>query len=253
VEIERGGVRATRATLGDCEVQLLTFPALHDIPAFEFELGYLAIVLDGALVKTFARDTFVLGRELVASLPAGALHTTTFGPSVTRVVCIRSPLVKRLRRVRAPAVSALGRRLAVELRDGDLDWALAAEGIALQLLAVVGRDAARSERAPWLREVRDLLHERVPGQPGSLADLAAFAGVHPAHLARSFRRSFGQSVGDYARALRLEWAAEELAREDTCLADIALRAGFADQSHFTRAFRRHTGVTPGRYRQLVRA
>jgi len=52
--------------------------------------------------------------------------------------------------------------------------------------------------------------------------------------------------------LRLEWAAEELARDDARLADVALRAGFADQSHFTRLFRRHTGVTPGHYRELVR-
>jgi AraC-like DNA-binding protein len=34
---------------------------------------------------------------------------------------------------------------------------------------------------------------------------------------------------------------------------IALEAGFADQSHFTRSFRRHHGITPGRYRELVRA
>jgi AraC family transcriptional regulator len=210
-------------------------------------------VLDGALVKTFARDTFALGREAVASLPAGAVHTTAFGPSATRVVCIRGPLVKRLRRVRAPAVSALGRRLAVELRECDLGWALAAEGIALQLVAVVGRDAARAECAPWLREVRDLLHESVPNVPCSLSELAGAAGVHPAHLARSFRRTYGQSVGEYARALRLEWAAEQLALDGSSLANVALRAGFADQSHFTRAFRRHTGVTPGRYRELVRA
>ncbi len=180
------------------------------------------------------------------------MHTTAFGPSVTRVVCIRGAPVKRLRQLRAPVASALARRLALELRAGDLGWELAAEGIVLQLLAAMGREAAGAERAPWVREVRDLLHERVPDAPGSLTELAAFAGVHPAHLARCFRREFGQSVGEYGRVLRLEWAAEELARDDARLADVALRAGFADQSHFTRLFRRHTGVTPGHYRELVR-
>ena len=76
-------------------------------------------------------------------------------------------------------------------------------------------------------------------------------GVHPAHLARCFKREYGQTVGEYARALRLEWAAEQLALDDASLAEIALGAGFADQSHFTRAFRQHAGVTPGRYRELV--
>jgi AraC family transcriptional regulator len=49
--------------------------------------------------------------------------------------------------------------------------------------------------------------------------------------------------------LRLEWAAARLS-EERSLAQIALEAGFADQSHFTRAFRRHFGVTPGRYRAM---
>jgi AraC family transcriptional regulator len=253
VEVERGGARATKAVVGDFDVQLLTFAPRHYIPRFEFDQGYLAVVLDGALVKTFARETFSLAREDVASLPAGAVHTTSFGPTTTRVVCIRGTVVERLRRVCAPAVSTLGRRLAVEVRTRDVCWGLAAEGIVLQLVAEISRDAARDERAPWVREVRDRLHERVPDPPGSLSELAALAGVHPAHLARCFRREFGQSVGDYARALRLDWAAEELARRDASLASVALRAGFSDQSHFTRAFRRHTGVTPGRYRELVRA
>jgi AraC family transcriptional regulator len=122
----------------------------------------------------------------------------------------------------------------------------------LQLIARTGRDAASTARAPWLRSARDLLLERVPDVTGSLTEVAAAVGVHPAHLARCFRREYGQTVGEYARTLRLEWAAEQLALDDAPLAEIALRAGFADQSHFTRAFRQHVGVPPGRYRELVR-
>jgi AraC family transcriptional regulator len=148
-------------------------------------------------------------------------------------------------------VSALGRRLAVELQAREAGWGLAVEGLVLQLIATTGRAAASAARLPWLRRARDLLHEGVPDVPGSLTELAAAVGVHPAHLARCFRREYGQTVGEYARALRLEWAAEQLALDGASLAEIALRAGFADQSHFTRAFRRHAGVTPGRYRELV--
>lgn len=148
-------------------------------------------------------------------------------------------------------MSALARRIAVELRAQDLGWSLATEGLVLQLIAGTSRDAARGARLPWLRNARDLLHEGVPEIPGSLTELAGAVGVHPAHLARCFRREYGQTVGEYARALRLEWAAEQLALDDAPLAEIALRAGFADQSHFTRAFRQHAGITPGRYRELV--
>ena len=77
--------------------------------------------------------------------------------------------------------------------------------------------------------------------------------MHPAHLARVFRAHHGVSVGEYARRLRLAWAAGELARTDTPLAVIASQAGFADQSHFTRLFRQHLGITPARYRAQTQA
>jgi AraC family transcriptional regulator len=99
--------------------------------------------------------------------------------------------------------------------------------------------------------VRELLHERAPAT-ATLSELADAVGVHRIHLARSFRREYGVTLGEYARSLRLEWATAQLAQDETSLAEIATRAGFADQSHFTRAFRAHTGVTPGRYRELLR-
>jgi AraC family transcriptional regulator len=97
-----------------------------------------------------------------------------------------------------------------------------------------------------------VVHASVPDAVVTLAGVAEAVGVHPSHLARSFRCAYGKTVGEYARALRLDWATAQLALEDATLAEIAVRAGFADQSHFTRAFRRQTGVTPGRYRELVR-
>jgi AraC-like DNA-binding protein len=59
-------------------------------------------------------------------------------------------------------------------------------------------------------------------------------------------------MGSYVRRLRLDWAARELVRSETSLAGVALEAGFADQSHFTRFFKRHTGLTPQAYRRAMR-
>ncbi len=58
-------------------------------------------------------------------------------------------------------------------------------------------------------------------------------------------------MSQYARGLCLDWASAQLALRDVSLAEVAAGAGFADQSHFTRAFRAYTGVTPGRYRELL--
>ena len=263
VELVRDGARATKAEVGPFELQLLTFAPRHRIAEFPVERPYLVVVLGGDVAKRFGRLRWSLRPESLATMPVGASHTSDFGPEPTTVlaVCSRDAdseqfggLLRRLRHVRAASSTTLGRRIAAELRAGDPSWPLAAEGLVLQLLATTGRAGGcdRPRNTAWLSDVRDQLHEQTPAT-SSLSELAASVGVHPAHLARSFRRVHGVTVGEYARELRLEWAAGRLAAPGVSLAQVAVDAGFADQSHFTRAFRRHTGVTPGHYRRLVRA
>jgi len=73
----------------------------------------------------------------------------------------------------------------------------------------------------------------------------------PAHLMRSFRRHFRCSMGEYVRRRRIREAQRLLADDDTPLARIALQAGFYDQSHFTRTFKRLTRMTPSEYRRVL--
>lgn len=81
-------------------------------------------------------------------------------------------------------------------------------------------------------------------RPVRVADLAREAGVHRVHLGRAFRDEFGETVGDYHRRIRIEWASRELALGAPGVTAVAQRAGFADQSHFTRFFKRIMGMTP---------
>jgi AraC family transcriptional regulator len=59
-------------------------------------------------------------------------------------------------------------------------------------------------------------------------------------------------LGDHVRKLRIEFACHRLATSDTPLADIALTAGFSDQSHFSNTFKRYTGMTPAAFRRSAR-
>ena len=83
--------------------------------------------------------------------------------------------------------------------------------------------------------------------------MAAAVDVHPSHLARTFRDCFHVPLGTYIRRLRIEWATRRVAESTDPLSAIAARAGFADQSHFTREFRKRNGVSPARFREVRRS
>jgi AraC family transcriptional regulator len=104
----------------------------------------------------------------------------------------------------------------------------------------------------WLRRIVDKLTteccERL-----TLGELSKEAGVHPVHLSRVFRRCKGEGIGEFVHRMRIRVACEQMLVPATTLAEIALATGFADQSHFTRSFRRITGMSPGVFRSVMRA
>ncbi len=144
-------------------------------------------------------------------------------------------------------------RLYREFAAFDSVSALAIEGLALELLAHTCRASVRNSRPRprWLEHAREVLHARY-AESLTLAEIARVVGVHPVHLAQVFRRVYGCTCGDYLRKLRIEFACRKLATSSEPLAQIALAAGFADQSHLTRVFLRMVGVTPAVYRGLFR-
>ena len=81
------------------------------------------------------------------------------------------------------------------------------------------------------------------------AELESITGLTRYDLARQFRIMFGTSPYRYLLMRRLEFARELIHRERP-LVEVALDTGFADQAHFTRAFRSAFGLTPARYRAL---
>ena len=83
-------------------------------------------------------------------------------------------------------------------------------------------------------------------RPVSLSELSRATGLSPYHLHRSFSRAIGLPPHAFQLQLRVDRAKMLLARGED-IASVAQRTGFADQSHFTRVFRRSVGITPGRF------
>ncbi len=99
----------------------------------------------------------------------------------------------------------------------------------------------------WLQQIRERLHDTFTDSY-SVSDLAREADIHPVYLTRMFRRYFGCSVTRYMQRLRVHQAANRLASSDQPMAQLALEAGFFDQSHLSRAFKMELGQTPGQFR-----
>jgi transcriptional regulator GlxA family with amidase domain len=86
----------------------------------------------------------------------------------------------------------------------------------------------------------------------SVQSLANIAGLSLYHFARAFKQSEGLTPHDYLVQCRIRHAQKLLADSDVPLSEVALAAGFLDQSHFARRFRDHFGVAPSRYRSAMR-
>ncbi len=128
-------------------------------------------------------------------------------------------------------------------------------GFAAGLMQRHARGAAPA-RAPGredagVRRAREFLDQNL-GARVSLDAIARSAGLPPFQLFRAFRRDAGMSPHAYQRQARVRLAMR-LIRAGHALADAGALAGFADQAHLTRWFRRFMGVTPGQYQLAVAA
>ena len=164
-----------------------------------------------------------------------------------RARCLSEP-----REITGPLSSWLANRVIREFMSQDDVAPLAMEGVLLEMLAESARssDETHGSSAPgWLRRVRELLQDSYLDAPG-LSALAGIAGVHPVHLSREFHKHFHMTVGEYIRKRRIEHASELLSNSDLSMAEIANTCGFSDQSHFCALFKRHSGMTPGKFRDV---
>ena len=215
----------------------------------------LTCILSGGLQESLRSGSIDCGAHTVLFKPPGERHSNRSGPAGAHCIAIelpeqRLPSLPSVRRVASAQTNALVSLLVGELRQQDASAPLAIEGLILELLAAIARTAASPaalSRPVWLDGALEELRARFRA-PLPIHEVAAAAGVTPSHLARVLWRHEGHTPSTYLRRLRIEWAKVQLLRTKRSLADIALDAGFADQSHFTRAFARLEGTTPGRYR-----
>lgn len=252
--VRTGPFRVTNAFLhGSCSHVLDS----RDCPVF-------AIVLDGLFTVDCNRHLLEIERSSVLILPAGEGASARAGRDGTQILHIEPDfadpeipesihsLFARIGHFRHARIDSLARKACRELLQRDGLAAVALRAMVLEMFVLAARldkDTRCPDALPaWFSHASAIIQARFL-ENLRIRDIASEVGVHPGHLARTFREHYRMPLGAYLRRLRLDWAARKLAETDDPLTRIALEAGFADQSHFTRAFRQYMGATPARCRR----
>ena len=226
----------------------------------------LSLVLAGEGVEEVGSQTRPLAAQDLLFTPSHAPHGYRFGVKgqwfniqlsddwLARKTDGQRPLPATAQIVRGNAASVWAARVRSEVRMRDSVSNLAIDGAMTLMIAELARlrDDDAPTRPRWLRRVEEAINA-TSAAPLSMDELSRLAGVHPRHLLRTFRRYHGTTVANYVRQRQLQQARVAIANSKHPLAMIALDAGFADQSHFTRAFRKAYGETPAEYSRALRS
>ncbi|AKA01467.1 AraC family transcriptional regulator [Streptomyces noursei ZPM] len=233
----------------------------HTYPMHVHDAWTLLIVDDGAVRYDLDRHQRGTPHDTVSLLPPHVPHN---GSPTTADGFRKRVLYLDLTQLDESYIGAAvdGPDLADPLlrhRVGQLHAALAHRGDELEAesrLALIGAHL-RSHLRPRLtvppppatrgvaHALRDLLDARLC-QGLTLDEAAGLLHAHPTHLVRAFGAAFGIPPHQYVMARRVEHA-RRLLLDGRPPTTVATEAGFYDQSHLTRHFKRILGVTPGRY------
>lgn len=214
-------------------------------PAHAHGAAHLSLVVAGTFEETGPGGETVPRAGQAGLRPDGLRHAVRFGPAGAVVLTLVPPArADGLPGISVPAwsprlsVRHLRRLTPLLLEGGD-----AAAEAGWDLLALCHAPSRRRPADRWLQGVHDRLLEEPSG--AGLTDLARRAGRHRVHLGRAFLAAFGETPSVFRRRAMVDHALCLLAR-GLPAAHAAADAGFADQSHFSRACRDLHGLPPGR-------
>jgi len=231
------------------------------LPPHAHTSAFVLFVREGGFVEQHGRRSERCDRWTCIYRPALDEHANDFDDrgAILAAVDVGAAWIDRLRdagfsgerfSVRSPFVQQFGDRLDDELAEPDGMSEMIVEALATEVI-VLGARFGKRRTGPWAERARRLIEHDFASSL-SLGGIAAAVGVHPVHLARQFRASHGCTVGEYIRHVRVAFARRQLATSDRAIAEIALAAGFSDQSQLTKSFKRVTGQTPSAYRARQR-
>lgn len=231
------------------------------LPKHSHEQAYFSFLWRGGYQEEYGRRLRECEPGTAVFHPAGEVHADRFsgaGGHLLNLEINPSPQA-RVKDPDFPLVDAryfgggpvveLGLKLCAALSARAPGGPDVIQDLAFEILSEAYESDGRPGNNPprWLDTVTEILHARFD-EPISLAVVSACVGLHPVHVARAFRKHYRCSVHEYLRRLRIGFSCRQIAGGELRLVDIALTAGFCDQSHFSKTFKRSTGMSPAEFR-----
>ncbi len=260
------GETLRRRKFGSFELSERVYSPGYQTPKHTHKQALFCFVMQGNYTESYGGRTRECTSSTLLFHPPGELHAESFHESGGRsfIVEIAPAWLTHMREYLPIPVSSAGfqggvfellaHKLYREFTHEDGASHLIIEGLMMEMLGETLRRNTAQIVPPsprWLQQVKDLLQVHF-AENLTLADLAQNVGIHPVHLAQTFRKTYQCTVGEYVRNLRIEYACHELVASAKPIVEIALAAGFCDQSHFTRTFKRAVGTAPSQYRDSLR-
>jgi AraC family transcriptional regulator len=236
---------------------LRLYPHAHERACFGF-------VLAGGFFEQFPIANLSCAGRVVFFRPPQLVHEDRVSRSGARCFYLEvssrwlrhveqySPLPDEPIGFEAGQLQKLANCLYEQWQDMDDVAPLAIEGLACEMAAQFCRSVrVKLEPNPprWLKHVNEILRCRFQ-ESLRLAEISREVRMHPVHVAREFHRYYGTTVGQFRRQCRIDFACDRLVHSKLPIVEIAFESGFAQQPHFTNVFKRITGLTPQRYRNL---
>ena len=153
--------------------------------------------------------------------------------------------------IKNPASKLLIHQIFKETKINDTSFELSINQLLLKVFNQLSDQKEDFGKKPvWVKKIDEILHENST-EKLSLEELSQTLDIHPMHLSRDFHKYFHCNLGEYLRKLKVEKSLK-LLNEYESLSEVALECGFSDQSHFIRCFKENIGITPLKYKNLLK-
>lgn len=153
--------------------------------------------------------------------------------------------------IKNPASKLLIHQIFKESKFNDASFELSIDQLLLKIFNQLSSQKENLGKKPiWVKQIDEILHENSI-EKLSLEELSQTLDIHPMHLSRDFHKYFHCNLGEYLRKLKVEKSLK-LLNEYESLSEVALECGFSDQSHFIRCFKENIGMTPLKYKNLLK-